>query len=175
MKDTDLNHFGRNEFDVLIKKFLTQVFHRFFASSADAVFFIQFKNQALGFEHRHDLGLPALFLRFASLLATLFYCFDRIQGTVQEKSDGRWALPGGWADAGFSPSEIAEKETLEEAGLVVRASKLIKVVDKAKSELIRLFLGVFHKIRSISIAAQAVSLCNLFMPGGLFGLLAVFL
>ena len=51
---------------------------------------------------------------------------------VQEKSDGRWALPGGWADVGYSPSEIAEKEAFEEAGINVTAQKLIKIVDKAK-------------------------------------------
>ena len=51
---------------------------------------------------------------------------------VQEKSDGTWALPGGWADVGFSPSEIARKETMEEANISVNPVHLIKVVDKAK-------------------------------------------
>jgi len=51
---------------------------------------------------------------------------------VQEKSDHCWALPGGWADVGYSPGEIAIKETFEEAGISVRAKSLIKVVDKAK-------------------------------------------
>lgn len=51
---------------------------------------------------------------------------------LQEKSDATWALPGGWADVGYSPGEIAVKETFEEAGIQVTAEKLIQVVDKAK-------------------------------------------
>ncbi|MFK4565639.1 NUDIX hydrolase N-terminal domain-containing protein [Enterococcus sp. UD-01] len=51
---------------------------------------------------------------------------------VKEKSDERWALPGGWGDIGYSPKEVAEKETLEEAGLKVKAERLIAVLDKAK-------------------------------------------
>ena len=49
---------------------------------------------------------------------------------VEEKSDGRWALPGGWADIGLSPSEVAVKEVQEEAGFKVSARKLIAVMDK---------------------------------------------
>lgn len=51
---------------------------------------------------------------------------------VKEKKEGMWALPGGWADVGYAPSEIAKKETLEESGLSVTAVSLFKVVDKAK-------------------------------------------
>ena len=29
---------------------------------------------------------------------------------VKEKADGKWALPGGWGDIGYSPSEVAVKE-----------------------------------------------------------------
>ena len=47
---------------------------------------------------------------------------------VQEL-DGRWSLPGGWADIGFSPSEIAVKETKEESGLDVKPVKLVAVTD----------------------------------------------
>lgn len=53
---------------------------------------------------------------------------------VQEKSDHTWALPGGWADVGFSPSEIAKKETMEEANISVNPIYLMKVVDKAKHD-----------------------------------------
>ncbi|WP_254909547.1 NUDIX hydrolase N-terminal domain-containing protein [Candidatus Enterococcus dunnyi] len=53
---------------------------------------------------------------------------------VKEKSDDSWALPGGWADIGYSPKEVAEKEVLEETGLKVKAERLIAVLDKAKHE-----------------------------------------
>lgn len=49
---------------------------------------------------------------------------------VKETIDGKWSLPGGWADVGFTPKEIAEKEVWEESGLEVKAEKLIAVLDK---------------------------------------------
>ena len=49
---------------------------------------------------------------------------------VRENTDGNWALPGGWGDIGFTPSEVAVKEVKEEAGFDVRAMKLISVFDK---------------------------------------------
>ncbi|OOC62473.1 NUDIX hydrolase [Paenibacillus ihbetae] len=49
---------------------------------------------------------------------------------VREKADGAWALPGGWADIGLSPSEVAVKEVQEEAGYDVRAVRLLAVLDK---------------------------------------------
>ncbi|MGW0230750.1 NUDIX hydrolase [Actinopolymorpha singaporensis] len=48
---------------------------------------------------------------------------------VQEAGDGRWTLPGGWADALDSPSAAAEREFAEEAGLRVRARRLAAVHD----------------------------------------------
>jgi ADP-ribose pyrophosphatase YjhB (NUDIX family) len=49
---------------------------------------------------------------------------------IQEKSDHRWALPGGWADIGFSPRQVVVKEVFEEAGLKVNAERLLAVYDK---------------------------------------------
>lgn len=49
---------------------------------------------------------------------------------VREKADGKWSLPGGWADIGFSPKEIAVKEALEETGFLVKPVKLLAVLDK---------------------------------------------
>jgi ADP-ribose pyrophosphatase YjhB (NUDIX family) len=49
---------------------------------------------------------------------------------VREKMDGRWSMPGGWADVGYSPSEVAVKETKEETGLDVQAVRLLAVMDK---------------------------------------------
>lgn len=37
---------------------------------------------------------------------------------VQEKSDMRWSIPGGWADIGLSPTENVLKEIHEESGLL---------------------------------------------------------
>jgi len=49
---------------------------------------------------------------------------------IREKLDGLWALPGGWADVGYSPGEVAAKEVREEAGLEVVPVKLLAVLDK---------------------------------------------
>ncbi|WPU93842.1 NUDIX hydrolase [Mucilaginibacter sabulilitoris] len=49
---------------------------------------------------------------------------------VKEKADGKWSLPGGWADIGQSPTEVAVKEALEETGFNVKPIKLLAVLDK---------------------------------------------
>ncbi|ETZ21345.1 NUDIX hydrolase [Pedobacter sp. V48] len=49
---------------------------------------------------------------------------------VKEKADGKWSLPGGWADIGQSPTEAAVKEALEETGFSVKPIKLLAVLDK---------------------------------------------
>ncbi len=51
---------------------------------------------------------------------------------VREVSDGHWSLPGGWADLGESPAEVAAREVREEAGLEVRVTRLLAVLDKRK-------------------------------------------
>jgi ADP-ribose pyrophosphatase YjhB (NUDIX family) len=49
---------------------------------------------------------------------------------VRERSDGAWTLPGGWVEVGESPSQAVEKEVREESGYVVRASKVLAVLDR---------------------------------------------
>jgi ADP-ribose pyrophosphatase YjhB (NUDIX family) len=56
---------------------------------------------------------------------------DRIL-MVRETIDGNWSLPGGWADVGLTPSEVAAKEVYEESGLVVVPEKLLAVLDKKR-------------------------------------------
>ena len=49
---------------------------------------------------------------------------------VRERSDGKWTLPGGWADVGVSPAENVEREISEETGFQARAMKLLAVYDR---------------------------------------------
>jgi len=49
---------------------------------------------------------------------------------VQERIDSCWSLPGGWCDVGYTPTEVAEKEAFEEAGIRVKAGRLLAVLDK---------------------------------------------
>ncbi|HET9100567.1 MAG TPA: NUDIX hydrolase [Acidobacteriaceae bacterium] len=64
--------------------------------------------------------------------AVLFRGGDQIL-LVKEKNDHqRWALPGGWADIGYTPFEVAVKEVQEETGLSVRAVRLLALYDKRR-------------------------------------------
>lgn len=49
---------------------------------------------------------------------------------IKEKADGCWAMPGGWADIGYTPRQIAEKECFEEAGITVKAKQILAILDK---------------------------------------------
>ena len=52
---------------------------------------------------------------------------------VQEKVDqNKWTLPGGWADVGYTPFEVAMKEAQEETGLIVKPTRLLALLDKRK-------------------------------------------
>lgn len=48
---------------------------------------------------------------------------------VQERSDGRWCMPGGWADVGDLPSEVAAREVREESGFQVVPYRVVGVFD----------------------------------------------
>lgn len=49
---------------------------------------------------------------------------------VQEAADQLWTLPGGWADEDLSPAQCAQRETLEESGFEVTATRLVAVKDR---------------------------------------------
>ena len=51
---------------------------------------------------------------------------------VRERIDGRWSLPGGWADVNESPREAVEREVWEESGYEAKAVKLLAVFDRSK-------------------------------------------
>jgi ADP-ribose pyrophosphatase YjhB (NUDIX family) len=51
---------------------------------------------------------------------------------VHERTDGRWALPGGWADVNDTPSSAILKEIEQESGFTARITKLAAVYDRSK-------------------------------------------
>ena len=51
---------------------------------------------------------------------------------VQERTDERWCMPGGWADVGESPAEMVIREVWEESGFEVVPKKVIGVYDANK-------------------------------------------
>jgi ADP-ribose pyrophosphatase YjhB (NUDIX family) len=56
---------------------------------------------------------------------------------VKRSGTGVWLYPTGWADVGYSPSEVAAKEVLEETGIECAPRSLIAVFDGMR-------LGVTH-------------------------------
>jgi ADP-ribose pyrophosphatase YjhB (NUDIX family) len=48
---------------------------------------------------------------------------------VQRADSGFWLYPTGWADVGYSASEIAVKEVREETGIVCEPQRLIALLD----------------------------------------------
>ena len=51
---------------------------------------------------------------------------------VREVSDGRWALPGGWADVNQTAAQSIEREIFEESGFTARAVKLAASWDRRR-------------------------------------------
>lgn len=49
---------------------------------------------------------------------------------VRERSDGKWTLPGGWADVNETPSQAVLKEIEQESGFTARVVKLAAIYDR---------------------------------------------
>ena len=49
---------------------------------------------------------------------------------AKESADGKWAIPGGWADIGFTPSEMVVRELEEETGVKCKVQRLLAIYDK---------------------------------------------
>ena len=65
---------------------------------------------------------------------------------VQRADSGVWLYPTGWADIGYSPSEVAVKEVHEETGIHCEPISLLSVVDGMRQGFtqIPLYSLVFH-------------------------------
>ncbi|MGQ0463878.1 MAG: NUDIX hydrolase N-terminal domain-containing protein [Sporichthyaceae bacterium] len=84
---------------------------------------------------RPDVELPDLYLPTEGYVtpkvdvrAAVFDDAGRLL-LVREVADGRWSLPGGWADVGDSPAGSAEREVREESGYTARLAHLVGVFD----------------------------------------------
>jgi ADP-ribose pyrophosphatase YjhB (NUDIX family) len=51
---------------------------------------------------------------------------------VRERTDGKWTIPGGWADVNDTPSSAVLKEIEQESGFTARILKLAAVYDRNK-------------------------------------------
>src|SRR5437588_8087972 len=65
---------------------------------------------------------------------------------VQRADSGVWLYPTGWADIGYSASEVAVKEVREETGIEVEPLRLIAVLDGLRQGFTRvpLYSLIFH-------------------------------
>ncbi len=65
---------------------------------------------------------------------------------TQRADSGWWLYPVGWADAGYSPAEIAVKEVFEETGIEVEPIRLIACFDGLRLGFARfpMYTLVFH-------------------------------
>ena len=65
---------------------------------------------------------------------------------VRRADSGIWLYPTGWADVGYSPSEVAVKEVREETGIDIEPVRLLAVLDGLRLGFTRipLYSLVFH-------------------------------
>lgn len=62
---------------------------------------------------------------------------------IKENLDGKWSLPGGWADVDLSLSENLIKEAKEEAGAIISPNKIIAILDRKKHNLQPSLYGIY--------------------------------
>lgn len=65
---------------------------------------------------------------------------------VQRPDSGVWLYPTGWADIGYSPSEVAIKEVREETGIECEPVQLLGVIDGQRMGFSRfgMYMLLFH-------------------------------
>ena len=73
----------------------------------------------------------------AMMTATSCWCSDESLSV---------ALPTGWADVGYSPSEVAVKEVEEETGIICEPVRLLSVIDGQRMGFSRfgMYMLLFH-------------------------------
>jgi ADP-ribose pyrophosphatase YjhB (NUDIX family) len=65
---------------------------------------------------------------------------------IQRADSGIWLYPTGWADVGYSPSEVAVKEVFEETGIEIEPLRIIAILDGLRLGFtaVPLYSMVFH-------------------------------
>ena len=115
--------YSQNEFDLARYKRLQEITAEMIASHSDIEKEIVLKS----FSMQAGYSTPKIDVRGAIVR-------DGKILLVQERADGRWAMPGGWADLGNSPASVAEREVWEESGYQVKAEKVVAVLDANRIE-----------------------------------------
>lgn len=74
------------------------------------------------FKLQHGYATPKVDVR------AVVFKDDRVL-LVRERQDGRWSLPGGYADVNDAPASMVEREAREESGYLVKAVKVAAVFE----------------------------------------------
>jgi len=88
---------------------------------------------------------------------------------IQERTDERWAMPGGWADLGNAPASVAEREVWEESGYRVKTEKVVAVLDANRVEPLE-FYHAFKIIFLCRLIGGKPHISNETMAVGFFDL-----
>ena len=70
---------------------------------------------------------------------------------VRETADGKWSMPGGWADIGDAPAAMVAREAREESGFTVRVDKLVGVYNGTNQLVPREFYHAYKLVFLCSI------------------------
>jgi ADP-ribose pyrophosphatase YjhB (NUDIX family) len=115
--------FTRDPYDLERYEAIRQLSAQIFQSHTDATFE---KILAL-FSDETGYATPKIDVR-----AAVFDDQHRLLMVRETADNGRWTLPGGWADVNTTPAENAVKEVLEESGYIVEVAKLAAVWDRTR-------------------------------------------
>jgi len=87
---------------------------------------------------------------------------------VQERTDQRWSMPGGWADVGDRPAEMVAREVWEESGIRVVAQKVIGVYDANRTGRPMEFYHAFKIVFLCEITGGELRPSNETLAAGFF-------
>jgi len=73
---------------------------------------------------------------------------------VKEKSDGKWTVPGGWADQNEAPLEGVIREVQEEAGYTIKNCRLYAVIDRDSHAYSPKFPTTIYKLFFVAEAVE---------------------
>ncbi len=110
--------YSKNEFDIERYKRLQEITAEMIASQSE----MEKESVLKSFSMQAGYTTPKIDVRGAVV------CDGKIL-LIQERADGKWAMPGGWADLGNPPASVAEREVWEESGYRVKAEKVLAVID----------------------------------------------
>ncbi len=116
-------HFGHDEYDIAR-------YHQVMKLAAELMAMTDTRT-AEEIERIHS-GHIDVYTPKVGATAVIFDAEGRIL-LIRRSDNGMWALPGGWADVGESPSEAAAREAFEETDLQVKSTRLLGVYDSRKS------------------------------------------